>query len=524
MTVPNVEIRPPVDPRTSLRTRREILVAGMAGAFTMALAACGGETARKAAGVAPAGSDLGAIEHVIFLMNENRSFDHYFGSYKGVRGFGDVPAGSSGAFAQAWPGGTASQLLPFHLDTTNTAAECTFDLSHEWSAQHMCWNHGQMDQFVATHTLPQFEGPQNGVLTMGYYTRSDLEFWYSLADAFTIADGYHCSVMGPTHPNRLHAWSGTLDPEGHEGGPVIITNSDPSAIGSATWRSMPEELEAKGVSWKVYNPPGPGYQPSSRLSIAISDNILLYFKRIVDNPSSSLYKKAFGPIFHRDFAEDVANDTLPQVSWIIPPLGFDEHPPSPPAAGMWFTHQVLSALVSNPKTWSKTVLFIMYDENDGFFDHVAPPAPPPGTPGEYLSVDPLPSPAGGVAGPLGLGFRVPLLVVSPFSRGGYVCSDTFDHTSQLRFLETRFGVTAPNISAWRRKVTGDLTSTLHVASPDTSIPTLPVTRGRSDARVKAECQPLQLIEVDVAKPVPYPVPTDQTMPSQEPGAGVPVPT
>jgi phospholipase C len=495
----------------------------MAGVFSMALAACGGQTARKAAGVAPAGSDLGAVEHVVFLMHENRSFDHYFGSYKGVRGFDDRPAGSPGLFSQPWPGGAAPSLLPFHLDTTNSDAECTFDLAHEWSAQHLCWNGGQMDEFVATHTAPQWEGPQNGVLTMGYYTRPDLDFWYTLADAFTIGDGYHCSVMGPTHPNRLHALSGTLDPEGHEGGPVIITDSRSTAIGSASWRSMPEELEARGISWKVYNPPGAGYQPSSPLSIAISDNILLYFKRHVQNPSSPLYQKAFDPVFPRDFARDIANDTLPQVSWICPPVGYDEHPPSPPAAGMWFAHQVLKALVSNPKTWSKTVLFIMYDENDGFFDHVNPPTPPAGTSGEYLTVDPLPSPAAGVAGPIGLGFRVPLLVVSPFSRGGYVCSDTFDHTSQLRFLETRFGVKAPNISAWRRSVTGDLTSTLHVASPDVSVPLLPVTPGRADARVKRECQPSQLLELDVMNPVPYPVPANQTVPSQEPGSAARVP-
>jgi phospholipase C len=506
-----------------VRTRREVLVAGMAGAFSMALAACGGETARNAAGVAPAGSDLGAVEHVVFLMHENRSFDHYFGSYKGVRGFDDRPGGTLGPFSQSWPGGAAPNLLPFHLDTATTDAECTYDLSHEWAAQHMCWNGGKMDQFVATHTAPQFEGPDNGVLTMGYYTRSDLEFWYALADAFTIGDGYHCSAMAPTHPNRLHALSGTLDPEGHAGGPVLITNQSPSAIGSASWRSMPEELEARGISWKVYNPPGLAYQPSSSLSIVISDNILLYFKRHVQDPSSPLYRKAFGPIFPRDFARDVANDSLPQVSWIAPPLGYDEHPPSPPAAGMWFAHQVIRTLVSNPKTWSKTVLFIMYDENDGFFDHVKPPVPPVGTPGEYLTKDPLPGLARGIDGPIGLGFRVPLLVVSPFSRGGYVCSDTFDHTSQLRFLETRFGVTAPNISAWRRSVTGDLTTTLHVGSPDASVPRLPVTPGRGDPRVKAECTPSQLIEFELTNPAPYPVPATQALPSQEPGSPSPVP-
>ncbi len=499
----------------TLRTRREILAAGMAGGISVLLASCGGATAKKAAAIKPAGSDLGAVEHVVFLMHENRSFDHYFGTYRGVRGFDDARARRAGLFAQAWPGGAAPTLLPFHLDTASTQAECTFDLSHQWDAQHQCWNEGKMDRFVAVHTEPHWEGP-NGVLTMGYYTRQDLAFYYALADAFTICDGYHCSVMGPTHPNRLHALSGTLDPGGHAGGPVLFTNSAESAQGSATWSTMPEALENAGVSWKVYNAPGGAYQPSSTIAMAISDNILLYFKQFLD-PSSALYPKAFGSVFPNDFVSDIANDSLPQVSWITPPIGDDEHPPSPPAIGMWFSHNVISALVSNPKVWSKTVLFIMYDENDGFFDHVAPPTPPPETAGEYVTTDPLPPLAFGIPGPIGLGFRVPMLVVSPFSRGGYVCSDTFDHTSQMRFLETRFGVTAPNISAWRRSVTGDLTSTLHVASPDTSVPELPATAGKADPRVQRQCTSGQLVGIDLTNPVPYPVPTTQRIPSQEPG-------
>src|SRR5580698_1500575 len=164
---------------STLRTRRDVLIGGVAGAFSLALASCGASTIKKATSVKPVSKDIGAVEHVVFLMNENRSFDHYFGSYKGVRGFDDPTARAQGVFAQSWPGGAATQLLPFHLDTANSDAECTFDLSHEWSAQHMCWNGGQMDQFVATHTMPEFEGPQNGVLTMGYYTRQDLPFWYA---------------------------------------------------------------------------------------------------------------------------------------------------------------------------------------------------------------------------------------------------------------------------------------------------------------------------------------------------------
>jgi phospholipase C len=229
-----------------------------------------------------------------------------------------------------------------------------------------------------------------------------------------------------------------------------------------------------------------------------------------------LYQKAFLPTFPNDFVADVKNGTLPKVSWISTPVGYDEHPPAPSFLGEWFTDQVLTTLVSNPEVWSKTVLFHMYDENDGFFDHVAPPTPPPGTPGEYLSVDPLPGAAQGIAGPIGLGFRVPLLVVSPFSRGGYVCSETFDHTSQLRFLEERFGVTAPNISAWRRKTVGDLTATLHMNNSRQSLPALPATTDDPTYVAAKGCTQGDLFEIADNQPA-YPLATAQSMPTHEPG-------
>ncbi|HLI73031.1 MAG TPA: alkaline phosphatase family protein [Acidimicrobiales bacterium] len=497
---------------TGCFTRRQVLAAGVAAGASAVLSGCGGQLAKKAANVRPAGSDLGAIEHVVFLMHENRSFDHYFGTYPGVRGFDDHPSGSLGAFAQSWPGGSSPTLLPFHLDTTAANGECTNDLSHEWDVQHKCWNGGQMDRFVATHVDPNVEGPANGVLTMGYYTRADLGFYYALADAFTICDGYHCSVMGPTQPNRLHALSGTIDAEGHAGGPIYSNSASQFDL---AWTTMPERLQAAGISWRVYNPPGSKYQPTNPYASTVSDNVLLAFQRYA-NPSSALYRQAFLPLFPRDFSHDVATDTLPQVSWLTPPNGHDEHPPAPPAIGMMYSHQVLSILTSNPKVWAKTVLFVMHDENDGFFDHVPPPTPPPGTPGEYLAPSTRASAIGGIFGPVGLGFRVPLLVVSPFSRGGYVCSDVFDHTSQLRFLETLFDVRAPNISAWRRSVTGDLTSTLQVGSPDVSIPSLPATPGAGDPAVQRGCSPADLVGGSLNGP-PYPVPANLQMPSQEPG-------
>jgi phospholipase C len=471
--------------------------------------------ARSAAATPPAGSDLGAIEHFVFVMQENRSFDHYFGTYRGVRGFDDHPSGKLGAFAQAWPGGRDRRLLPFHLDTASGIGECTNDLDHSWQGEHLSRGKGNNGAFVATHTRPQFEGPDQGVLTMGYYRRADLPYYYALADAFTICDNYHCSVLGPTHPNRLMALSGTLDPSGRAGGPVLITNPSPDAVYSASWDTMPEVLEDAGISWKVYNPQGAIYAPAffEKNGMIATDAILPWFRQYSD-PRSALHQKAFLPQYPSEFAADVAAGTLPAVSWMIPPIGYDEHPSSPPALGEWYTSQVLATLVSNPAVWSKTVVLHTYDENDGFFDHVPPPVPPAGTPGEFLT-GALAGDANGIRGPVGMGFRVPMLVLSPFSRGGHVASEVFDHTSQLRLLEQRFGVRAPNISAWRRRTAGDLTSALHMGRSDRSVPPLPSTAHDQMADMAAlGCTQADILEVSVDIPH-YPVPLHQSMPRQE---------
>src|SRR5262249_24879274 len=159
----------------------------------------------------------------------------------------------------------------------------------------------------------------------------------------------------------------------------------------------PEQLEAAGVSWKVYGSVGGNF----------GDNVLTYFEQYQTNPT--LKAKALTPAYPLHFELDCALGTLPQVSWVLAPLVDTEHPPSPTVWGQHTSAAVLSALTSNPALWAKTALFITFDENGGFFDHVPPPAAPAGTPGEFLTVSPLPSDAGGVAGPIGLGFRVPLL-------------------------------------------------------------------------------------------------------------------
>jgi phospholipase C len=529
-------------------TRRQILSAfGMLGATAVvsqsaaawAAGSSGAQLVKRAAATKAAGSDLGAIDHIVFLMMENRSYDHYFGDYPRGRGFNDHPTGKLGVFAQSYPGATGlvppNTLLPFHLDST-AGMECTDDLTHDWGPQHLCWNKGKMDSWVKVHTSSTYEGA-HGAMTMGYYQRPDLAFYYALADAFTLCDGYHASILGPTHPNRLMANSGTIDPAGTNGGPVTDTSASPDLVWNCTWTTIQELLQDAGVPWKVYSPSNVGvtgkyaslaqyptwspalYNPVANPEImAATDHVLPYFTAF-RNPLSPLYANAFTPTFPNDFAADVASGGLPSVSWIIPPLGFDEHPSSAPANGMYFTSLVLDALTSNPEVWSKTALFLMYDENDGWFDHVAPPTAPAGTPGEYLTAtppslgDPKPDTLS-ITGPLGLGVRVPALAISPFSRGGHIASEVFDHTSQLKLVSERFGVAVPNVSAWRRKTVGDLTSTLFQSKTNTAVPKLPAT-----AVYMPASGPCAAVDQDTESGGAAPtVPTKQRMPTQGGGS------
>jgi phospholipase C len=447
---------------------------------------------------------------VVIFIQENRSFDHYFGSYRGVRGFSD----QSAAFQQPYPGSTtnapAGILLPFHLDTTKTNAACTHDITHDWVPQHQSWNGGSMNGFVTSRLSIN---ANDAVLSMGYYTRADLPYYYALADAFTLCDNYCCSVIGPTDPNRLYTVAASIDPDGKNGGPLLQTlvANRSAFFGKLTYTTMPEQLQARGISWKVYTSPD-----QNILNGVFSDNVLSYFKNFQD-PASQLARNAFGPQFPTDFISDAASGNLPQVSWIIASVVDSDHPPSPSLFGENTLSAIVIALMTNPATWAKTVLFTTYDENGGFFDHVPPTTAPPGTPGEYVTVPAVPDPsvAGNpaITGPIGLGFRVPMLVISPFSRGGFVSSDLFDHTSVLRFLETRFGAEVPNLTAWRRSTVGDMTSAFNFTKPDTSIPTLPATVAALPATI-AECAD------NLAGFSAYQLPTPQAMPTQEAGTAI----
>jgi phospholipase C len=267
---------------------------------------------------------------------------------------------------------------------------------------------------------------------------------------------------------------------------------------------MPEQLREKGISWKCYS--GDNFTPTE-------DPPMAFFRQYATDPE--LLSKGLGPTFPSTFMADVSSGNLPQVSWVWDSIVKSEHPPAPPIFGENSTDMILQALASDPELWSKTALFITWDENGGFFDHVPPPVPPPGTKGEKLTVATLPDAAEGIREPIGLGFRVPTLVVSPFSRGGFVCSDVFDHTSLLRFLERRFGAEVPNLSEWRRSHTGDLTSAFNFIEPKQSVPGLPPA-SLTDPRIVASNCPVGPLGLTGAPVPPYPVPAN-SMPRQEPG-------
>ncbi|MBB1596929.1 phospholipase C, phosphocholine-specific [Achromobacter sp. UMC46] len=414
---------------------------------------------------------LADVRHVVVLMQENRSFDHYFGTLPGLRGFADphpVPTAAGNVLTQS-DGGT--QCRPYALQPEYASGTPVgYITPHTWDDAQRAWNDGRMDQWL----------PAKGRLGLGAYTAADVPFQTALANAFTVCDAYHCALHAGTNPNRLFLWTGTNDPLGQAGGPALVNTHDrlgPPDKGYA-WTTYPERLQAAGVDWRVYQDMADNFH----------DNPLAGFRQYrrehaCGAADAPLRDRGLSTHTLDDLARDVDEGTLPQVSWIIAPTADSEHPEvSSPRQGGAYTERVLEILTRNPEVWSRCVFLVTYDENDCFFDHMPPPAPPSRhagdrsgglstveLDGEYHDTRHGPS-AGSNDDPaslhgrgFGLGPRVPMLVVSPWSSGGWVNSQVFDHTSVIRFLEARFGVAETNISPWRRTVAGDLTSAFDFA-------------------------------------------------------------
>jgi phospholipase C len=274
------------------------------------------------------------------------------------------------------PDGKKGIAQPHHV-----SRRYSLDIDHRWQAIHSEWNHGAMDGFFTT----------NGSDALGYYDGSDLPYYYALADSFTLCGKYFCPLLGPTVPNRLALMSGTA------GG----NTTDMLGYGSLDYPTIVDLLDAHKVSWKCYNLQGTGSSGHY--------HALTFFKKWQND--DRLYFK------EDDYYTDLRAGTLPQVSFLITSASVSEHPPADIQAGQKKMAQVIDALVSST-AWKSTVLFLTYDEGGGFFDHVAPP-----------QVDAY-----------GLGFRVPMLVISPWARRGYVSGHLYEHSSILKFIERRFGL------------------------------------------------------------------------------------
>jgi phospholipase C len=526
------------------------------------------ETILRALAIAPSeGSTWQDAEHIVILMQENRSFDHTLGTLRGVRGYNDpraiqLPNGNPVWLQSNKEGQT---YAPFHLDIRNTKATWMDSLPHSWANQVSARNDGKYDQWLEwkRNSIKEYSDMP---LTMGYHTREDLPFYYALADAFTVCDHNFCSALTGTNPNRLYFWTGTVREEQHANSRAHVWNDDMD-YGTLKWTTFPERLEALGVSWKCYQNEvaiDTGFKGEEDPWLSnFQDNPLEFFAqyniqlhplhveflrkekarlqndiarqknvkqaqqdldKINAHPAFKsgltfdqlspqqqvLHRKAFdtntsdpnyrnledltyhdgevarsmkvpkGDVLHQ-FRKDVETGKLPAVSWLSAPENFSDHP-SAPWYGAWYVSEVMDILTRDPEVWKKTIFILAYDENDGYFDHVPPfTAPHPHKEGtgkvsagidtslDYVTHEQeqerngFPEPFDRECS-IGLGFRVPLIIASPWTRGGWVNSQVFDHTSTLQFLEKflshKLGkpVREDNISDWRRLVCGDLTS------------------------------------------------------------------
>jgi phospholipase C len=357
---------------TARQSRRAALrTIGTLAGMSFALGACDSQNKVPAG---PIKGNSESIRHVLVACQENRTFDNYYGHYP-----------KAGAFAMpatfSVPDGKGGRINPYHFTT-----HLTSDIKHDWQHIHSEWDNGAMDGFYTA----------DGLSALGYYTGTDIPYYYALADNFTLCGNYFCYQLGPTLPNRIALWAATS-------GGITTANAIPRA--SLDFPTIVDLLDAHQVSWKCYNlGTGLGSVPEVEFF-----NALPFFKKW--HLDRRLYYSG------HDYYSDVSANTLPQVSFIISDGLLSEHPPTNILLGQQEMGRVINALI-NSQCWYSSALFFTYDEGGGFFDHVAPP-----------QVDAY-----------GLGLRVPTLVISPWARRGYVSGQLYEHASILKFIERRFNL------------------------------------------------------------------------------------
>lgn len=541
------------------------------------------------------GSTFYDAEHIVFLMQENRSFDHMFGAMKGVRGFNDPhphiqPDGNKVWLQKDLAGYT---YAPFHVDINKTKITWQGGLPHSWNDQVAARNGGRYDKWL----------PIKSPMTLAHYDRNDIPFYYAMADAFTVCDQHFCSSLTGTTPNRLFFFTGTIRGEKSENKIAVVNNDQAESQNNVfvDWPTFQETLEDNGIDWRVYQnelwtsklPEGEiddwlGNYGDNPLEYISRHNVKLsaYFRKNGDNTvkpalsakevqakydklsqkEKNLIDKAFqtnidqsdylelapftftndkgeketinipkGDIFHQ-FRKDVDSGKLPPVSWLVAPQRFSDHTSSP-LYGTWYVSEALDILTKNPEVWKKTIFILTYDENDGYFDHQPPfvvPNPNDASSGKVSQgINYATDFEARKGSPIGMGYRVPMVVASPWSKGGFVNSQVLDHTSSLMFMEkwltkkTGKNIKSNNISDWRRAVSGDLTSVFRpyngeaIKSPDPLKREVVVTNIGNAKNKPAQVGPTALNKNEVAKinnNEAFSAQTSAYMPKQEKGA------
>lgn len=562
----------------TMETRRDFIKkASLLGGATALINFLPESLQRAMAINAPAGSTYLDAEHVVFLMQENRSFDHCFGTMKGVRGYNDPRAMQLTSGLPVWfqKDAAGNSYGPYRLDIENSRATWMGSLPHSWKDMVEARNNGKMDRWLDAKR-PGNKDYAHLPLTMGYYAREDIPFYYALGDAFTVCDQHFCSSLTGTSPNRSYFWSGTVRERPRDGNSSAHVDNGQLVYKNVGWKTYPERLQEAGIPWKVYQNElsipvgydgehddwlgnftnnnlefhavyGVRFHPTRRsyrekriaeLSVLLAGNDLSRGEReeltrelddlktehaqfsqenfdklseqrqevhrrglltntgdvgyhdletiLTDEPGSDRPTRVpKGDIFHQ-FRADVNEGNLPTVSWLVAPGSFSDHP-GYPWYGAWYVSEALDILTKNPDVWKKTIFIINYDENDGYYDHISPFVPPLtsrpesgkvasgiDTQDEYVTAEQEKLRTGdkqaALDSPIGLGYRVPLVIASPWSKGGWVNSEVFDLTSPLQFLEhflehkTGKKIIEDNLSDWRRLVCGNLTSVFRPAS------------------------------------------------------------
>ena len=447
-------------------------------------------------------SDLSKIKHIVLFMQENRAFDHYFGTMAGVRGFGDpnvhvsknthdivfnqpvdwsVAKGQGPHGIQMLPPSDIHMLQPFYLNWQGgkwkEKTQCMVAGTNDWRQNHEAWNNGEMDRWAIANTP----------YSLGYLKEEDIPVQWHLANKFTTGDMYYESIISSTSPNRVAWFSGTINPpkgskvngtNRNMGGPVFDNHEahgcektdagDPMSCMPLKWKTVPEYLENSNITWRVY-------QDKDNFG----DNPLVYYTNFQESAKNKGKLARQGTAYPglEKFYEDAENGNLPEVSYIIGPTQLSEHPPYMPMDGAWIQGKVANA-VMNGKNWASTALIYSYDETGGWADHVISPLPPKSEQGEW-TVDPYHKDKG--LTPIGPGFRLPFYIVSPWTQGGNVFTEHASHESQILFLEQwAKAVGKPfythEIGSWRRKHMSNLVNAFDFNNEDTSTADVPNVR------------------------------------------------